>query len=555
MSHRSHRPGLGPRVLPGPCRSPRVGLLLGCGLFGLLASCGKQSPCPADATLVETVQGNLLVRWCQDAAGLPHGPFRGFELADDPDTAVPREEGTFHRGDADGVFLYRFDRAALAAREPLAADDPPDPIRYRQEYLQGLWHGTWEERDIFGRLVAQQHYDRGRRCGTWLVASGGDQPQQQSYPACEDLPEPDPAETTDLPPSRSSAWNGATCPSGSLVSDEGESWCEEAGVRSGPFLGVYGDYEVVGNYREGLPDGRFVVFFRGRALREWQAQAGRLEGNSRRWHPDGTLAERGTYQDDQRQGTWERWYSSGHLLERQDWDRGLRDGLQRRFVPGGTVVEETTWSKGLREGPARTFYDDGAPECEGTYQGDLRQGLWTCLHPNGRKALEGAYDRGSREGTFRAWTMDGERLFEGTYQGGLAEGTWRFFSESRMEDPEDQGLLVFEGVYLRGEREGWWEQRWERDGVLSAREFFQDDVRHGPSKTYYHNGQVELEGDYVDGQQHGPWRLYYRSGAIHIEAVFFQGVLDGPYVEYAPDGTILRKGRYVNNYFIPDSGF
>lgn len=528
---------------------------LGLAWVGTLMACSNSAPCPDGSTWMSEAQGNLVARYCRDAAGLLHGPFRLFEPDDDPDIAVPRGEGSFDRGNADGVFLYRFSRTDLASREGAPGDYPEDPIRYRQEFLQGQWHGTWEEMDRYGRLVARQHYDRGRRCGVWVMPSEGDTPQTQEFTPCDALPELPPGESGDDPPVRSAFWDGSTCPTGRRVSADGEVWCEESGMWSGPALESHGDYEIVGQYRNGRPDGRFVAFHAGRAVREWHVRDGRLEGIARRWYRNGTLAERGEYRDDQAQGTWNRWAVSGNLLERQDWDQGLRHGLQQRFVPGGTVVEEVPWVRGLREGVARTFQDDGSLECEGRYQADLRQGDWTCWHPNGTKFLQGPYERGSRQGIFRQWTPDGAPVFEGPYQHGTPEGTWRFFQESHAEDPEDQGRLTFQGTYRAGLREGWWEYRWERDGVLAGRLLFQGDRRHGPSETFYHNGQTELVGNYLDGRQHGPWRLYYRSGAIHIEAVFFQDALDGPYVEYAPDGTVIRRGRYVNNYFIPDPGF
>jgi len=523
------------------------------GLLGI-AACGGNSPCPTGTDLVEVTGTEERVRYCRDPAGLAHGPFQVFEVADDPDQATPRSEGTFDLGNPDGVFLYRFPRSVLAARGSVPEGTPEDPVQYRQEYQEGLPHGTWEERDVLGVLVARQQYDRGRRCGTWLQVTEGDQSQVREFTPCEDLPDPGTGEEGDAPPARGSFWDGSRCPGGEPVAGEGGTWCEEAGVRSGPSLIRDGDYEIVGEFRDGLPEGRFVAFWKGRAIREWHLARGRLEGEARRWHRNGVLAERGQYRQDRQDGPWALWSPSGHLQERGTWAQGLRHGLFERFVPGEVVIETTTWANGRREGPARTFYDDGAPECEGRYQEDRRQGNWTCLHPDGRKALEGSYRQGSRDGIFRAWNPDGGPLFEGGYVQGTPEGEWRFWDDSRMEDPEDRGRLVTRGTFLAGDREGRWEQRWERDEVLSAWWTFQDDQRHGPSETFYHNGQRELVGEYQAGRQHGAWRRYYRTGALHIEAVFFQDLLDGPYVEYAPDGTVIRKGRYVRGVFQPDNG-
>jgi antitoxin component YwqK of YwqJK toxin-antitoxin module len=73
-------------------------------------------------------------------------------------------------------------------------------------------------------------------------------------------------------------------------------------------------------------------------------------------------------------------------------------------------------------------------------------------------------------------------------------------------------------------------------------------------KYYYRNGNVEMEGYYINGKLHreyGPAYIeYYESGNIKYEAYYINGLShreDGPAVIwYYADGNIQRKLYYLN---------
>jgi len=69
---------------------------------------------------------------------------------------------------------------------------------------------------------------------------------------------------------------------------------------------------------------------------------------------------------------------------------------------------------------------------------------------------------------------------------------------------------------------------------------------HGPFKRYYHNGQVQYEGEYVNEQQHGEYVSYHFNGKLKSKGRYVAGKEDGFWVYYQENGHPLSKGSYKN---------
>ena len=537
----------------------------------MAASCGGDggdpaattADCPDGARLYELREAatatdpERVTRYCRDAAGLAHGPWRVFARYPDGDPGIPLAEGAYARGTPHGAFIYRFPWATLYAEA--ATDDPQEPrgdgIQLRQEYLDGLRHGLWREHGPDGEVLAEQHYRYGLRCGTWLYRDVAGGPQETAFADCDEIAAPEPDERPAVaPPGRGASWDGVACPEGERVESDGEVYCERGGRRVGPSLERDGDTEIVGSWVDGVPQGRFIAFLRGRALRSWSYAAGALEGPFARWHPTGAIAEVGAHAAGALDGPWQTWSAAGHLLEDGHYAAGQRDGMFRRLAPGGQPIEEIPWVRGERVGDARTYYDDGAPECQGRYEAGLRQGHWRCLHPTGAVRVEGPYERGNRHGPFRREGLDGRLIAEGDYADGAPHGLWRRYFDAdwlAAQEAESGGRVVSLMTYDRGTVRGEAESRWVADDALHSRIAYRDGVRHGLYREWYHSGQLYTEGAIIAELQHGLWRAYYPSGQLALEVSYDLGRLHGPYVEYDAQGQITRQGTYEYDRFIP----
>ena len=126
---------------------------------------------------------------------------------------------------------------------------------------------------------------------------------------------------------------------------------------------------IVGNCRDGLPQGRYELRTAGGQLRVAGAfNLGRRTGSFIFWNDAGSRIAHIPYDDDVRNGTLATWYPSA----------------RNASEPARHV--ESAWRNGVREGPTRTWYRDGHPRTEADY----RRGVMT--------ASAGWSDAGARLG-------------------------------------------------------------------------------------------------------------------------------------------------------------
>jgi antitoxin component YwqK of YwqJK toxin-antitoxin module len=77
-------------------------------------------------------------------------------------------------------------------------------------------------------------------------------------------------------------------------------------------------------------------------------------------------------------------------------------------------------------------------------------------------------------------------------------------------------------------------------------------------RTYFINGQVNIEYQMLDGEKHGKFIRYFENGQMAIEANFFHGKIQGPWREWYESGQLAEEGEYrdveyyVNNFWNED---
>jgi antitoxin component YwqK of YwqJK toxin-antitoxin module len=221
-----------------------------------------------------------------------------------------------------------------------------DRVQQRGWYRRGKPHGRWTAYYPDGATARVAYFDQGFRSGRW----------------------------ESLWPDGKPRWRG--------------------GFRKGRRHGRWEDYTRSGHLRlrreyvDGLPHGLWSSWHFPRTLEARKVQLessqrwrrGRRDGPWSRWHPNGKLAERGSYRADLKHGHWAAWSAEGRLL---------RAGSYRR---------------GQRHGPWRYWHKRGGLHATGSYRLDRREGRWTWWDASGRVASTGSYQRGVRQGPWITWT-------------------------------------------------------------------------------------------------------------------------------------------------------
>ncbi len=72
----------------------------------------------------------------------------------------------------------------------------------------------------------------------------------------------------------------------------------------------------------------------------------------------------------------------------------------------------------------------------------------------------------------------------------------------------------------------------------------------GISKTFYTNGNVEVERKFVDGRQHGTSRVFHDDKSLALEAFFIDNKLQGDVLIYDKMKTLRVRDTYINDELI-----
>ena len=108
-------------------------------------------------------------------------------------------------------------------------------------------------------------------------------------------------------------------------------------------------------------------------------------------------------------------------------------------------------------------------------------------------------------------------------------------------------LGEIQGTFRNGKKHGPSVSYWD-NGQVFRTGTFKDGKEDGPFVGYYKNGQLRNKGTYEDGKMDGPWVSYYKNGRLGYKGTFKDGKKVGPWVHYNEDGTVWKSltGTYKN---------
>lgn len=124
-----------------------------------------------------------------------------------------------------------------------------------------------------------------------------------------------------------------------------------------------------------------------------------------------------------------------------DDGRVVRDGPYLRWHPTGTLAERGQHVAGQRSGTWVTLDPEGRVRSEGAYVDDERSGRWVGYHADGTLDFEGAYVAGREDGEWVYRGPDGSKVV-GTWVRGQREGRWL--------DVGPNGRVTRERMYREG---------------------------------------------------------------------------------------------------------
>lgn len=112
------------------------------------------------------------------------------------------------------------------------------------------------------------------------------------------------------------------------------------------------------------------------------------------------------------------------------------------------------------------------------------------------------------------------------------------------ESFDEQGRPIEAAEYHDGKLQG--TRKLYEDGAIYSIETRNADLFEGKYQAFHKNGQVSVEGIYVNNVMSGEWVSYYPSGAVKDKVIMKDNAENGPFTEYYENGKIKAQGSFLD---------
>ena len=326
----------------------------------------------------------------------------------------------------------------------------------------------------------------------------------------------------------------------------------ENGIKKRQYAFINGDQAKA--KLEWTESGQLLLESSDSALKEWHPngqlktchlynKAGRLDGLSESFAPDGTCLERCLYLDGKLDSESFFYYGEPpyHLEKKLNHQDGKLHGQQLRFFKNGNVESILTYKNGILDGEKKLFDSDGTLLEEASYCNGHLEGPYYLKRQNGMETFS-HYKDNKLEGLYQVYypfnkTAGHVKALESNYSNGLLDGEFAQFNES--------GTKILEALYVGGLREGFFTLFSPKGQVIFAAEF-KNDMQEGRTLEYYPSGTVFKEAYFVNDLKTGDERTFFENGALKAITPFQEGLPSGMSKEWNQAGTLIYEVELKN---------
>ena len=211
----------------------------------------------------------------------------------------------------------------------------------------------------------------------------------------------------------------------------------------------------------------------------------------------------------------------------------------------------------------------------------VSNGFTTFHYPSGAKASEGTLRNGKPDGWWVSYNENGSKISEGNRKDYLLDSLWTFY--------DDNGRKMMTIQYRQGLKDGdqtiyktedytvtHWQadtivglvSTYDNDGWLKATVPYTDGKPHGLAKTYNTDGLVVAVTKYYHGVmsrterinrtdnaglKQGSWKYFWDNGNLRLEGNYLNDKKHGFFKLYDIDGNFLSVSKYDHDELVEDA--
>lgn len=299
----------------------------------------------------------------------------------------------------------------------------------------------------------------------------------------------------------------------------------------------YDEVEVI---RERYPDGKVKI------ERQVSLDADGNYVNHGPWKlyaPSGTVVAEGQFDMGQRVGSWTRW------LGRED-AKLFSQFPFKQFKP--PYASHATFTSGVVDGEWLVVDADNHKMLQISFSGGKRHGLMLTYLPNGKTYQQASYDNGVPVGdVLEADSKSGELKRVSTYIEGrrIITKTAHFNKGKRTrkgELPKKSEEMYLAATTVEKAPDNFWSV------TLATYEPQGQDLLHGPSKVWFENGKLQVEGFYERGKRSGTFTYWYANGQVAATGEFTNDLPNDVWVWWHENGQKAAVGKYREGALVAD---
>lgn len=168
-----------------------------------------------------------------------------------------------------------------------------------------------------------------------------------------------------------------------------------------------GDYSIQRNQDLGTPN-TFKIL--GGDTINKSDDTGKLQGQWKHTHEDGTLKCQGSYKDGYKMGYWERKWPNGNYMYQINMHEGYRNGYSKSFYENGTIEKEGNYIMEKEEGLIKTYYENGMQKSEENFKEGILNGLCKYFDELGFMTMKGEFLNNERNGEWYFYSQKTSKL-------------------------------------------------------------------------------------------------------------------------------------------------
>ena len=283
-----------------------------------------------------------------------------------------------------------------------------------------------------------------------------------------------------------------------------------------------------------------------------------LDGYQKFYYPSGILSSEGIIKEGKPEGYWKAYYENGKLKSEGNRKKFELDSTWKFYNDEEKLILEINYRQGKKNGIKTTFLEKEM--IRENFVNDIKEGYTRYYYPDGKLKLEIPFIKGLEQGLAKEYAQNGDIITLIEYKKGFIidrvkinrrdQNNWK---QGRWYTFYENGNIKSEGNYIDDKKNGYFKEYSENGDLLTLSKYINDIkqveaeeiTRLDILNEYYSGGRIKASGTYRNGVAEGIRREYDTTGKIVRSFIYKNGIVTGEGI-VKEDGS--RDGHWKEFY-------